>query len=107
MDEELQNKLVLTSANSINLARFLPQMVYYFYAYAQAVKMGKKEIVVSVPSGNFGNLTAGLIAHKMGLPVKHFIAATNINDIVPKYLANRIVYSCKKYFNTCKCNGCR
>lgn len=86
MDAELQEKLVLTSANSINLARFLPQMVYYFYAYAQAVKEGEKDVVFSVPSGNFGNLTAGLIAQRMGLPVKHFIAATNINDIVPKYL---------------------
>nr|WP_319398162.1 threonine synthase [uncultured Carboxylicivirga sp.] len=99
MDEQLQDKLVLTSANSINLARFLPQMVYYFYAYAQAVKQGKKEIVVSVPSGNFGNLTAGLIAYKMGLPVKHFIAATNINDIVPKYLDSG-VYSPAKSIST-------
>jgi len=99
MDDELQKKLVLTSANSINLARFLPQMVYYFYAYAQAIKQGKKDIVVSVPSGNFGNLTAGLIAYKMGLPVKHFIAATNINDIVPKYLDSGI-YSPAKSIST-------
>lgn len=86
MDDDLKEKLTLTSANSINLARFLPQMVYYFSAYAQAVKQGKKDIVVCVPSGNFGNLTAGLIAHKMGLPIKKFVAATNINDIVPKYM---------------------
>ncbi|MCU4164659.1 threonine synthase [Carboxylicivirga caseinilyticus] len=99
MDEDLQNKLVLTSANSINLARFLPQMVYYFYGYAQAVKQGKKDIIVSVPSGNFGNLTAGIIAYKMGLPVKHFIAATNINDIVPKYLYSGI-YSPAKSIST-------
>ena len=99
MDDELQKKLVLTSANSINLARFLPQMVYYFYAYAQAIKQGKTDIVVSVPSGNFGNLTAGLIAYKMGLPVKHFIAATNINDIVPKYLDSG-VYSPAKSIST-------
>lgn len=99
MDEELQSKLVLTSANSINLARFLPQMVYYFYGYAQAVKMGMENIVISVPSGNFGNLTAGLIAKKMGLPVKHFIAATNINDIVPKYLDSGI-YSPTKSIST-------
>ncbi|MBS2097576.1 threonine synthase [Carboxylicivirga linearis] len=99
MDDELQKKLVLTSANSINLARFLPQMVYYFYAYAQAIKQGKTDIVVSVPSGNFGNLTAGLIAYRMGLPVKHFIAATNINDIVPKYLDSGI-YSPAKSIST-------
>lgn len=86
MDEDLKQKLQLTSANSINLARFLPQMVYYFYAYAQAVKKGQRDIVVCVPSGNFGNLTAGLIAHQMGLPVKRFVAATNRNDIVPSYL---------------------
>ncbi len=90
MDQQLNEELVLTSANSINLARFLPQMVYYYYAYAQAIKLGKKDITVSVPSGNFGNLTAGLIAHKMGLPVKQFVAATNINDIVPKYLETGI-----------------
>ncbi|MCU4175382.1 threonine synthase [Carboxylicivirga sp. N1Y90] len=90
MDEALREQLILTSANSINLARFLPQMVYYFYAYAQAVKKGIKEISISVPSGNFGNLTAGLIAQQMGLPVKQFIAATNINDIVPKYLESGI-----------------
>ncbi|MBK3517697.1 threonine synthase [Carboxylicivirga marina] len=88
MDEHLKDKITLTSANSINLARFLPQMVYYFYAYGQAIKQGKQNISVCVPSGNFGNLTAGLIAQKMGLPIKRFIAATNINDIVPKYLAS-------------------
>lgn len=86
MDQQLNGEMVLTSANSINLARFLPQMVYYFYGYAQALKLGKRDITISVPSGNFGNLTAGLIAKKMGLPVKQFIAATNINEIVPQYL---------------------
>jgi len=86
MDDELKKQLTLTSANSINLARFLPQMVYYFHAYSQAVKKGIEDLVVCVPSGNFGNLTAGLIGYKMGLPIKHFVAATNINDIVPKYL---------------------
>ncbi len=85
LDDELNEKLFLTSANSINIARLLPQAVYYFYAYAQ-VKDKSKDVVFSVPSGNFGNLTAGLIAQKMGLPVKHFIAATNINDVVPEYL---------------------
>ncbi|MCU4157250.1 threonine synthase [Carboxylicivirga sp. A043] len=87
MDDDLKQQLTLTSANSINLARFLPQMVYYFSAYAQAVKQGRKEMVVCVPSGNFGNLTAGLIAQQMGLPIKRFIAATNVNDVVPKYLS--------------------
>ncbi|MBS2212161.1 threonine synthase [Carboxylicivirga mesophila] len=86
MDDELKKSMQLTSANSINLARFLPQMVYYFSAYAQALKQGNKEVMLCVPSGNFGNLTAGLIAYKMGLPVKRFVAATNCNDIVPKYL---------------------
>ncbi len=85
MDDDLKQQLTLTSANSINLARFLPQMVYYFYAYAQAVKQGHDKINICVPSGNFGNLTAGLVAYKMGLPVNRFVAATNINDIVPKY----------------------
>ncbi len=89
LDEELNKKLVLTSANSINVARFLPQAFYYFNAYARLKEAGKldnKELVVSVPSGNFGNLTAGLIASEMGLPVKQFIAANNENDVVFQYL---------------------
>lgn len=87
MDEELNNRMFLTSANSINLARFLPQSFYYFWAYAQLKRMGKeKELVVSVPSGNFGNLTAGLFAKRMGLPIKSFIAANNRNDIFYNYL---------------------
>ncbi|WP_439185677.1 threonine synthase [Carboxylicivirga taeanensis] len=86
MDDALKRDMTLTSANSINLARFLPQMVYYFYGYAQAVKQGHENCMMSVPSGNFGNLTAGLIARQMGLPVKRFIAATNSNAIVPNYL---------------------
>lgn len=92
MDEELNNKLQLTSANSINVARFLPQMFYYFYAYAQLAKMGKplNNIVVSVPSGNFGNITAGLIGKKMGLPIKRFIAANNRNDIFYQYLISGV-----------------
>lgn len=92
MDEELNEKLQLTSANSINVARFLPQMFYYFYAYAQLAKMGKPldNIVVSVPSGNFGNITAGLIGKKMGLPIKRFIAANNRNDIFYQYLMSRV-----------------
>ncbi|MCT4328295.1 threonine synthase [Elizabethkingia anophelis] len=83
-DEELQQHQV-TSANSINIARLIPQSFYYFWAYAQLKKENKK-IVFSVPSGNFGNLTAGLLAYKMGLPVNRFIASTNINNVVPQYL---------------------
>ncbi|TRX70577.1 threonine synthase [Carboxylicivirga sp. M1479] len=86
MDQQLKEAISITSANSINLARFLPQMVYYFYAYAQAVQYGHTDLAVCVPSGNFGNLTAGLIAQRMGLPIKRFIAATNLNDVVPQYL---------------------
>ncbi|OPC58904.1 threonine synthase [Elizabethkingia miricola] len=83
-DEGLQKHQV-TSANSINIARLIPQSFYYFWAYAQLKKEHKK-IVFSVPSGNFGNLTAGLLAYKMGLPVNRFIASTNINNVVPQYL---------------------
>lgn len=87
MDEELRSKMFLTSANSINLARFLPQSFYYFWGYALLKRMGReREFVVSVPSGNFGNLTAGLFAKQMGLPVKYFIAANNRNDIFYNYL---------------------
>jgi threonine synthase len=89
LDSELNEKLVLTSANSINVARFLPQAFYYFNAYARLKEAGvldKKELVVSVPSGNFGNLTAGLIASEMGLPIAQFIAANNENDVVFEYL---------------------
>ena len=89
LDAELNDKLVLTSANSINVARFLPQAFYYFNAYARLKEWGVlpgKELIVSVPSGNFGNLTAGLFAREMGLPVKHFIAANNANDVVFEYL---------------------
>ncbi|MDR2955622.1 MAG: threonine synthase [Prevotella sp.] len=87
LDEELNGKLNLTSANSINVARFLPQSFYYFHAYAQLKRQGKeKNVVFCVPSGNFGNITAGLIAKRMGLPVKRFIAANNSNDIFYEYL---------------------
>jgi threonine synthase len=79
----LRERLVLTSANSINLARFLPQSFYYFRGWAQ---MDADELVVAVPSGNFGNLTAGLVAREMGLPVNTFLAASNANDVVPEYL---------------------
>lgn len=84
-DEELNQKFTLTSANSINIARLIPQSFYYFWAFAQLQKLGKP-IVLSVPSGNFGNLTAGLFAKKMGLPIHQFIASTNENDVVPKFL---------------------
>ncbi len=87
MDDELNAQLKLTSANSINVARFLPQSFYYFYAYAQLKKLGKaNNAVICVPSGNFGNITAGLFGKKMGLPVKRFIAANNRNDIFLEYL---------------------
>lgn len=87
MDGELNRHMKLTSANSINVARFLPQAFYYFYAYAQMKKLGKAdELVICVPSGNFGNITAGLFGKAMGLPVKRFIAANNANDIFYQYL---------------------
>jgi threonine synthase len=89
LDERLKNELLLTSANSINIARLIPQSFYYFYAFAQ-VKHLYAPVVFSVPSGNFGNLTGGLLARSMGLPVDHFIAATNINDIVPEYLRTTV-----------------
>jgi len=89
LDTDLNEKLLLTSANSINVARFLPQAFYYFNAYARLKEAGaldEKEFIVSVPSGNFGNLTAGLFARKMGLPIAHFLAANNENDVVYEYL---------------------
>ena len=87
MDGELNARLRLTSANSINVARFLPQSFYYFHAYAQLKREGRADnVVVCVPSGNFGNLTAGLFAARMGLPVGRFIAANNRNDIFYQYL---------------------
>ena len=87
MDEELNAHMKLTSANSINVARFLPQAFYYFYAYAQMKKKGlADQLVVCVPSGNFGNICSALFGKRMGLPIKRFIAANNANDIVYKYL---------------------
>jgi threonine synthase len=87
MDADLNKKMKLTSANSINVARFLPQSFYYFYAYAQMKKMGLADnLVICVPSGNFGNITSGIFGMKMGLPVKRFIASNNANDIFYKYL---------------------
>jgi len=85
LDSELTEKFNLASANSINIARLIPQSFYFFAAYAQLKKLGKP-VVFSVPSGNFGNLSAGLLAYRMGLPVEHFIASTNLNNSVPRYL---------------------
>lgn len=91
MDAELNAKMNLSSANSINVARFLPQAFYYFHAYAQWKRLNRdnnqgKDLVFCVPSGNFGNITAGFFAQRMGLPVKRFIAANNSNDVFYKYL---------------------
>lgn len=85
VDEELKQELQLSSANSINIARLIPQSFYYFYAYAR-LKAKELPIVFSVPSGNYGNMTAGLMAKKMGLPVSRFLASTNVNAIVPQFL---------------------
>ena len=85
LDEEISR--TLTSANSINVARWLPQMFYFFYAYKQLHKE-HKDLVFSVPSGNFGNICAGIVAQKLGLPVKHFVASTNVNDTVPNFMVD-------------------
>jgi threonine synthase len=85
LDEELTSKMQLTSANSINVARWLPQLFYFMFAYKQ-LKNKYKDIVFSVPSGNFGNVCAGMIAQKLGLPIKHFIASNNDNNVVTRYL---------------------
>lgn len=88
LDLDLKHKN-LTSANSINIARWLPQMLYFFFAY-KALKKYNKPLIVSCPSGNFGNICAGILAKKLGLPIKHFVASTNANDTVPKFLENGI-----------------
>ena len=85
LDKDILKSIRLTSANSINIGRWLPQMFYYFFAYKELKKFNKP-IVISVPSGNYGNICAGLLAKKMGLPIDHFIASTNINDVIPRYL---------------------
>ena len=89
-DRELSENRPLVSANSINVGRLLPQSFYYFHLYSQLPEDARSPLVVSVPSGNFGNLTAGLLAKRMGLPVERFVAATNVNDVVPEYLASGI-----------------
>jgi threonine synthase len=88
-DDQLRRQVNLTSANSINLARLLPQAFYHFWGYAQ-LKDKTRDPLLCVPSGNFGNITSALIAKKMGLPIQHFIAATNINDVVPQYLKTAV-----------------
>ncbi len=98
-DPELKERFRLTSANSINISRLIPQTFYYFNAYAQIQRMGYKEVVFSVPSGNFGNIGAGLLAWKMGLPVRAFLAATNVNDTVPVFLQTG-VYKAKPSVQT-------
>jgi threonine synthase len=98
IDETLNQKYNLSSANSINIARLIPQSFYYFEAYKQ-LRPEDKDLIMAVPSGNFGNLTAGLMAKKMGLPIKRFIAATNVNDSVPKYLESGI-YKAQKSIAT-------
>ncbi len=86
-DNDLRELVYMTSANSINMGRLLPQMVYYFHAVAQLRRSGISEPpVITVPSGNFGNITAAMLANRMGLPVKRFVAATNVNDVVPRFL---------------------
>ncbi len=87
-DEELKKAIGLNSANSINISRLLAQICYYFEAVAQLPQEKRNQLVVSVPSGNFGDLTAGLLAKSLGLPIKRFIAATNANDTVPRFLGN-------------------
>jgi len=93
IDKDVNHKRMLTSANSINISRLIPQTFYYFYGYAQLPNPEKKKVVFSVPSGNLGNLTAGLMAKRMGLPIYKFIAATNVNDVVPCYLERGVFKS--------------
>ncbi|WP_417860526.1 threonine synthase [Winogradskyella sediminis] len=88
MDSDLTSKMQLTSANSINIARWLPQLFYFMFAYKQ-LKSRNKALVFSVPSGNFGNICAGMVAQKLGLPIKHFIAANNANDTVVNYMLSQ------------------
>ncbi|TAI48332.1 threonine synthase [Flagellimonas allohymeniacidonis] len=85
LDESITSQRKLTSANSINIARWLPQCFYFLFAYKQA-KSKNKDLVFSVPSGNFGNICAGMVAQKLGMPVKQFVAATNVNDVVPQFM---------------------
>ena len=88
LDRDLKQKYFLTSANSINIARLIPQSFYYFYGYSR-IPDKKNPVIFSVPSGNFGNITGGLLAKRMGLPIDKFVASTNINDVVPRYLSSK------------------
>ncbi len=92
LDKELNDKMLLTSANSINIARWIPQCLYYFYGWSRLPKTDKK-VAVSVPSGNFGNLGAGILAQRMGLPIDTFIASTNVNKVVPDFLLGSVFTS--------------
>jgi len=98
LDEELTNKMQLTSANSINVARWLPQLFYFMFAYRQ-LKHKHKDIVFSVPSGNFGNVCAGMMAQQLGLPIRHFIASNNENNVVTEFLKSQL-YSPKPSIQT-------
>lgn len=89
LDEELTSKMQLTSANSINVARWLPQMFYFIFAYKQ-LKKNYKDIVFSVPSGNFGNVCAGMMAQQLGLPIKQFVSSNNVNNVVTEYLTTQL-----------------
>ena len=89
LDNEITNKIQLTSANSINVARWLPQMFYFAFAYKQ-LKNKSKKLVFSIPSGNYGNICAGMMAKQLGLPISHFVAATNANRVVPNYMETGI-----------------
>ncbi|MCX2719939.1 threonine synthase [Lentiprolixibacter aurantiacus] len=91
LDEDVNGNRKLTSANSINVARWLPQMFYYLFAYRK-VSGHNRELVFSVPSGNFGNICAGMVAHKLGMPCRHFIAATNVNDTVPNFMESQVYH---------------
>ncbi len=88
LDKEIRKHRKLTSANSINVARWLPQLFYFLFAFKKAKSIGK-EIVFAVPSGNFGNICAGIVAQKLGMPARHFVAATNSNDVVPHFMRTR------------------
>ena len=90
LDDDLLNKISLTSANSINIARWLPQMFYFFFSYRDFKLSQSDKIAFSVPSGNFGNICAGMMAKEMGLPINKFIASNNINDVVNRYLKTKI-----------------
>ena len=89
LDEELTSKMQLTSANSINVARWLPQLFYFMFAYKQ-LHNKYNDIVFSVPSGNFGNICAGMMAQQLGLPIKHFVASNNANNVVTRYLISKL-----------------